>query len=145
MASTGRILVVGLCFGLFFNLLGWVGNNLLLGGDWDAAAALAVNSVELPYSRLAREIVSLVPDFVYGLTMVWLYSGTVDRSTGGTASFVFVYWLATVAIVYLAVVNSKFLPWEVSVKTSLLALILFLPAIWLLPRYIGPADRTPPA
>ena len=136
-SSSTRIVVVGLCFGLFFNLLGWVGNNLLLGEDWHAAGALAANSVQLPYPKLTREIVSLAPDFIYGLTMAWLYSRTSDRSTGGTAKFVFVYWLATVAVVYLAVVNSKLLPWQVSVKTSLLALILFIPAVWLLPRYIG--------
>ena len=140
-ASTGRIVAVGLGAGLFFNILGWLGNNLLLGADWDSASALATNAVTLPYPRLVREIVSLVPDFLFGLTMAWFYSRTVDRTPIGTFKFVLVYWLATVGVLYLAIVNSKLLPWQVCVKTSLLALILFLPAVWLLPRYIPPANE----
>lgn len=137
MVKTPRVLAVGLALGLFFNLLGWIGKNLLLGSDWDAAAKVATNAVQLPYSSLTREIVSLAPDFIYGVTMAWLYSRTVDRSGPGTAKFVLVYWIATVAVVYLAIVNSRMLPWEVSIKTAVLALILFLPSIWLLPRFIG--------
>ena len=132
-----RIIIIGLAFGLVFNIFGWFGKNLWLGEDWDAASRVASNSVELPYPGLVREIISLLPDFIYGVTMVWLYSKTADRSTAGTASFVFVYWLATVAVVYLAIVNSKFLDWEISVKTSLLALVLFAPSILILPRLFG--------
>jgi hypothetical protein len=129
-----KVLITGLLFGVFFNALGWLGNNLWLGADWKRAAASVANEVVLPYSRLAREAISLVFDFVFGITMCWMYARTSDRSFVAAFKFVVVYWLATVGTMYLAIVNSRLLPWEVSLKTSLLALVLFLPAAFILPR-----------
>jgi hypothetical protein len=135
-ASLGRIIGVGLGLGLYMTILGWLGNNLLLGADWDRAGELAANNVVLPYPDLAREIVSLVFDFVYGLTMTWLYSKTGDRSLAFSAKFQSVFWLATLIVFYVAAVNSRFVPWEVAWKTTLLGLVIAIPIVFMLPRLI---------
>lgn len=135
-SSPGRVIAVGLGLGLYMTVLGWLGNNLLLGADWDRAGELAANNVVLPYPDLAREIVSLVFDFVYGLTMAWLYSKTSDRSLGFSAKFQAVFWLATLIVFYVAAVNSRFVPWEVAWKTTLLGLVIAIPIVFVLPRLI---------
>lgn len=140
-ASVSRILTVGLLLGLYMNVFGWLGNNLLLGADWDRAGELAANNVTLPYPRWVREVVSLVFDFSYGLSMTWLYAQTRDRSLKFSFQFAAVFWFATVIVLYVAMVNSRLLPWEVSAKTTLLALAIGVPIIFALPRIIPPADR----
>jgi hypothetical protein len=137
-ASRGRVIAVGLGLGLYMTVLGWLGNNLLLGADWDRAGQLAANNVVLPYSDLAREIVSLVFDFVFGLTMTWLYSKTSDRTTGFSLKFQAVFWLATLVVFYAAAVNSRFVPWEVAWKTTALGLVIAIPIVFVLPRLIPP-------
>jgi hypothetical protein len=134
--STGRVIAVGLGLGLYMTVLGWLGNNLLLGADWDRASALAANNVALPYPDLAREIISLVFDFVYCLTMTWLYSKTSDRSLGFSAKFQFVFWFATLVVFYVAAVNSRFVPWEIAWKTTLLGLLIAVPIVFVIPRLI---------
>jgi hypothetical protein len=135
-ASAGRVIAVGLLLGLYMTVLGWLGNNLLLGGDWDRAGLLAANQVVLPYPDLAREMISLVFDFVYGICMAWLYSKTSDRSLGFSLKFAAVFWTVTVIILYVAVINSRFLPWDVAVKTTLLALAIGVPIVFVLPRVL---------
>jgi hypothetical protein len=135
-ASLGRVIGVGLGLGLYMTVLGWLGNNLLLGADWDRAGELAANNVVLPYPDLAREIVSLTFDFVYGLTMAWLYSKTGDRSLGFSAKFQAVFWLATLIVFYVAAVNSRFVPWEIAWKTTALGLVIAIPIVFALPRLI---------
>jgi hypothetical protein len=135
-ASLGRVIGVGLGLGLYMTVLGWLGNNLLLGADWDRAGELAANNVVLPYPDLAREIISLAFDFVYGLTMAWLYSKTSDRSLGFSAKFQFVFWLATLIVFYVAAVNSRFVPWEVAWKTTVLGLVIAAPIVFVLPRLL---------
>lgn len=135
-ASFGRIIGVGLALGLYMTVLGWLGNNLLLGADWDRAGELAANKVVLPYPDLAREGISLIFDFVFGLTMTWLYAKTSDRSLGFSLKFQMVFWLATVIVFYVAAINSRFLPWEVAAKTTALALAIAVPIVFMLPRLI---------
>lgn len=135
-ASTGRVVTVGLLLGLYMTTLGWLGNNLLLGDDWDRAGELAANAVVLPYPGFVREGISLVFDFVYGLCMAWLYSKTSNRSLGFSFRFAAVFWLVTVITLYVAVVNSRFLPWEIAAKTTLLALAIGVPIVFVLPRVL---------
>lgn len=127
---------MGLALGLYMTALGWLGNNLLLGADWDRASELAANNVELPYPDLAREIISLIFDFFYGLAMTWLYSKTSDRSLVFSTKFQAVFWLTTLGVFYLAAVNSRFVPWEVAWKTTVLGLVIAIPIIFVLPRLI---------
>lgn len=135
-----RIFLIGLALGLYMNLLGWLGNNLLLGSGWDAAGLLITTDVQLPYPPLARELISLAPDFIYGLTMAWLYAQTSDRSLLFSFKFAAVFWTATVGVVYLAIVNSRFLPIEIAVQTTILALAIGAPIVFVLPRLL-PAKR----
>jgi len=59
-----RILRVGLAAGLLMNVLGWIGNQLLLGPLWkDAVQAI----VPVRSRTWVNEVVSLVPDFMYGI------------------------------------------------------------------------------
>jgi hypothetical protein len=134
-----RVIVVGLGLGLYMTVLGWLGNNLLLGADWDRAGEVAANNVVLPYPDLAREIISLLFDFVYCLTMTWLYSKTIDRSIGFSMKFQAVFWFATLVVFYVAAVNSRFVPWEVAWKTTALGLVIVIPIVFLLPRLIPPS------
>jgi hypothetical protein len=140
----GRIVAVGLGLGLYMTVLGWLGNNLLLGADWDRASALGVNNVVLPYPALAREIISLVFDFVFCLGMTWLYAKTSDRSLSFSAKFQLVYWTVTLVVFYAAAINSRFVPWEVAVKTTVLGLTMVIPIIFVMPRLV-PAWRSAPA
>ncbi len=133
-----RVFLVGLGLGFYMNLLGWLGNNLLLGAGWDAAGALISTEVRLPYSPLARELITLAPDFIYGLAMAWLYAQTSDRSIQFSFKFAAVFWTATVGVVYLAIVNSRFLPVDIAVQTTLLALAIGLPIVFALPRLLPP-------
>jgi hypothetical protein len=135
-ASLGRVVIVGLALGLYMTALGWLGNNFLLGAEWDRAGELAANNVVLPYSDLTREIISLTFDFVFCLTMTWLYSKTADRSIGFSVKFQAVFWLATLVIFYVAAVNSRFVPWEIAWKTTVLGLAIAIPIVFLLPRLI---------
>ncbi len=137
-ASAGRVAAVGLLLGLYMTIFGWLGNNLLLGDDWDRAGELAANSVVLPYPDLAREGISLVFDFVYGLCMAWLYAKTSDRSLGFSLRFAAVFWTTSVIVFYAAAVNARFLPWDIAAKTTLLALAIGVPIVFVLPRVLPP-------
>lgn len=47
--SPGRIIWLGFAYGVLFNILGWLGNNLLLGEDWDAANAAVKAGFAAPW------------------------------------------------------------------------------------------------
>lgn len=132
--TVGRAILWGLSYGLFMTVTGWLGNNLLLGVDWDRASQLAANQVVLPYPGIVREIISLVFDFLHMVLLFWIFSRFQDRSFGSALKLTLVFYFATLVIMYLAIVNSRLLPWEVSLKTTLLGLVLALPAAWILPR-----------
>lgn len=50
------IVVWTLIYGLLWNVLGWLGNNLLLGDAWDTVSAQATPGFSPPYSGLVREV-----------------------------------------------------------------------------------------
>jgi membrane associated rhomboid family serine protease len=71
MAGRGHILRAGLAAGLLMNVLGWIGNQLVLGPLWqDAIGAV----VPLRSRTWINEIVSLVPDLIYGIAIAWLFA-----------------------------------------------------------------------
>jgi hypothetical protein len=59
-----RNLRVGLAAGLLMNVLGWIGNQLILGTLWTDAIQ---DVVPLRSRTWVNELVSLVPDFMYGI------------------------------------------------------------------------------
>ena len=121
-----------LIYGVVWNALGWLGNNLLLGSAWDAVSAEATPGFIPPYSGLAREGMTLVPDFIYAFGFVWLFAQMRRQTIAAAISLALVLELFVV-IVYLAMVTSGFLPWLVAAQTSLLALAIFAATAPLLP------------
>lgn len=131
MAAAPRkanVLLWTLVFGVVFNVLGWLGNNMILGADWAAASAGVKAGFAAPWPPIVKEIVSLVSDFIYAFAMVWVFSNAREKSAGFAIKLAFVVWLAGAALTYLVLVNSGFLPLMVAAKTSLLALAIFLAA-----------------
>ncbi len=84
-----------LVFGLFWNILGWLGNNLLLGEAWDAVGARLAPSFAAPWGSLARELVSLASDFVYAFAFVWLFAQVHERTVRSAIGLVLVIFVAT--------------------------------------------------
>lgn len=132
-----RILLVGLLLGFLFNLFGWLGNVFVLGAMWNDATLIFA---DVPWRNSPwRDAVSLVPDFIYGTAIAWLYAG-LSRHYGATAmtglratALVFVVGALTT---YLGVANSAFLSWSLAAATTLLAFVVFLPGAWLVDRLL---------
>lgn len=123
-----NVLLWTLVFGVVFNVLGWLGNNIVLGPDWAAASVGVKAGFAAPWPSLVREAVSLVSDFIYAFAMVWMFSNAREKTAAFAVTLAFVVWLAGAALTYLVLVNSGFLPLMIAAKTSLLALGIFLAA-----------------
>jgi hypothetical protein len=127
-----RILWSGLILGFFLNLAGWLGNVLLLGPMWEAAFALV--PVTAWRSSPLRDVISLLPDFVYGIAICWTYAGLAPRYGRSVATalrataLVFTVGALTT---YVGIANSGLLPWTIASATTLLALVTFVPGAWL--------------
>jgi hypothetical protein len=132
--NTRSIVTWTLVFGLLWNALGWAVNVFLLGGAWDEAGARLVPDFAPPWSALTHELLSFVSDFVYAFAFVWLFARGSDRSVASSIKLVVLLWLAGAAMTYLAIVNAGFLPWEIAVQSSLLALAIFVVTAPLLPK-----------
>jgi hypothetical protein len=128
-----QLLLWTLAFGLLWNALGWLGNNLLLGAAWDAVSTRLAPDFAAPWGGLARELVSLVSDFVYAFAFVWLFARLHERTVRSAIGLVLVVWLAGAATTYLAIVNSGFLPVRIAMQTGILALVIFVATAPLLP------------
>lgn len=131
--SARALAVWTLIYGVLWNALGWAGNNLLLGAAWDAAGAQATPGFSPPYAGVAREAMTLLPDFIYAFAFVWLFGRMRAQTPGGAVALIMVIWLAGAVVTYLAMVTSGFLPWLLAVETSALALVIFLATAPILP------------
>ncbi len=127
-ASRIRIWTVGLLTGVLLNVTGWVGNNFVLGGLWrDVGTPLS----SVPWRQsVGRDVLSFVPDFIYGVAIVWLIVAIRPRSHDYRSAA----WRAGlfVAIVggittYFAIANSGFIPWRLAVASFVLVLGTKLP------------------
>jgi uncharacterized membrane protein len=142
-----RILWSGLILGLLLNFLGWIGNVFLLGPAWEAAFL----SVPVTAWRGSpwRDVISLLPDFVYGIAICWAYAGLAPRYGRSVATalrataLVFAVGALTT---YVGIANSGLLPWTLAAATTLLALVTFVPGAWLahalMRNHGGPARAT---
>ena len=131
-----KILLWTLVFGVMFNLLGWLGNNLLLGDDWDLANAGVEMGYNPPWSPLVKEIITVVSDFVFAFSIISLFAIAGKRTVGTALKLAGLVWVVGVAILYLVLVNSGFLPIDIAWKTSLLALAIFVLGAPILPLVI---------
>ena len=134
-----RVLSTGLLAGLAMNVFGWLGNQLWLGREWDAAIAGSSFAADRVRS-LWNEVGSLAPDFVYGLAFAWLFS-VLARAYGPSRRLAYasavVLWLVAIATPLLGTANSSLVPWRVTLLTLALALVIMLPLAELLWRRIG--------
>lgn len=123
------MLSTGLLAGLTMNVFGWLGNQLWLGAEWDAAIAgstFAENRVR----TLWNEVGSLAPDFVYGMALAWLFivmARSLGPSRGVAYSAALILWLVAIATPLLGTANASLVPWRVTLLTLLLALAIMLP------------------
>ena len=130
-----RILWSGLTVGLLLNVLGWIGNVFVLGPMWQEAFSGVTTTSwrDSPW----RDVISLVPDFIYGIAICWLYTALAARYGASFATalrasaLVFVVGAFTT---YLGIANSGLLPWDLAAATTLLAFVVFLPGAWLVDR-----------
>lgn len=139
-----RIALATVVMGLLLNAWGWAGNVFLLGDLWERAAQAAPPPLTSPFPGLARELASFVSDFVFAFVWTCIYALILPawrRSPMGLAwTTALLVWLGGVPMTYLGVVNSGYLPSDVAVATSLLALAGFVILAPLMPRLL-PARR----
>lgn len=134
-----RVLSTGLLAGLAMNVFGWLGNQLWLGDEWDAAIAgspFAVTRVR----TIWHELGSLAPDFIYGLAFAWLFA-VLARAFGPSRRLAYeaalVVWLVAIATPLLGTANASLMPWRVTILTLTLALGIMLPLSELIWRRLG--------
>ncbi len=123
-----KIIWVGLLIGFLLNLTGWLGNNILLGSMWEEVG-ISLDQSEWR-SSIWRDIFSLLPDFLYGLAIAWLYDKF--RSiypTFFSASIragLFVSLVGGITT-YFAIANSGFIPWSLTIASFGLVLATKIP------------------
>ena len=134
-----RVLSTGLLAGLVMNVFGWLGNQLWLGREWDAAIAGSPFAVARTRT-IMHEVGSLAPDFVYGLALAWLF---VVLARGFGPSRLLAYaaavslWLVAIATPLLGTANASLVPWRVTLLTLALALGIMLPVSEFIWRRLG--------
>lgn len=134
-ATRLRTLGLGLGIGALLNLLGMLGNGILLDDAWAAAMPVRPDGAMTGWLSVA---VSLVSDFVFGLAFVWLYGAIVPRFGVGFATAwraALLIWALGVAVPYLGVVRIGWLPAGIVIATCAVALVSFAPAAWLVQRF----------
>ena len=135
--SLSRISWIGLLLGFLLNLTGWLGNNILLGSMWE--------SVTVPdysdswRSTIWREAFSLLPDFLYGMALVWLCArlrqvySSMAAATLRAGLFVSLVGGVTT---YFAIANSGFILWPLAFASFGLVLATKLPLAYFAGRLL---------
>lgn len=135
---TRRIVVAGLTAGLLMNVFGWLGNQLLLGAEWDRAIAGSAFAATRTRT-LWHELGSLLPDFVYGLALAalcGLAARALSRSRLVTYAMAVSLWAVAIATPLFGTANASLIPWRVTWLTTLLALVIMLPVAEVVHRLV---------
>jgi hypothetical protein len=126
--EASRILAIGLLIGLLLNLTGWLGNNFLLRDMWKEIGT-AVSSVAWRDS-IWRDVLSFVPDLVYGIAICWLYvklrPNYVNALSASLRAGLFVAIVGGITT-YFAIANSGFIPWRLTLASFVLVFVTKLP------------------
>ncbi len=77
--NTGRVILGGLVAGLVFNVLEFLLNGLILGGQW----ASTMEQYNMPMPGAGFYVWIILWAFVAGLLLVWLYAGLRPRFGAG--------------------------------------------------------------
>ena len=123
-----RAILIGLVVGFLLNLTGWLGNNIILGSMWDD---LGDSLTPVPWREsIWSDVFSLVPDFVYGLAIVWMivkirtmYASTISASVSVGVFISLVGGVTT----YFAIANSGFVPWKLAFASFVLVITCKVP------------------
>ena len=133
-----RVFSTGLLAGLVMNVFGWIGNQLWLGREWDAAIA-GSGFAAARERTLWNEVGSLGPDFVYGIALAWLCV-VAAKAYGNSRSIAYraagLLWLVAIATPLLGTANASLVPWRVTILTLLLALVIMIPVTELVWRRV---------
>lgn len=133
--------------GVVLNLGGWIGNVLLLGPMWERAVAIAPPPLSSPFSPTVHAVLQFVSDFVFAFVLCLLYSLTRPGWRKSTFALAFIcgilVWLGGVPMCYLGLVNGGYLPAQVSIATSTLALATFILTAPLLPVLLRVRSESP--
>lgn len=133
-----RVLSTGLLAGLLMNIFGWLGNQLWLGREWDAAIAGSAFAATRERT-LWNELGSLAPDFVYGIALAWLCV-LCAKALGDSRAIAYraagLLWLVAIATPLLGTANASLVPWRVTLLTLVLALVIMLPVTELVWRRV---------
>jgi len=134
-----RVFSTGLQAGLLMNIFGWLGNQLWLGREWDAAVAGSAFAASRQRT-LWNEVGSLAPDFVYGIALAWLCwicAKALGESRGVSYGAAGMLWFVAIATPLLGTANASLVPWRVTALTLLLALGIMLPVTELVWRRVA--------
>jgi len=135
--NRARIVGLGLGIGILLNILGALGNGLILREAW--AEAIPVRP-EKAMTGWLSVVIALTSDFIFGPALVWLYAAMLPRfgATFATAArAAILIWILGVAVPYLGIVRIGWLPAGVVAGTCGVALLSFAPAAWLTVRFYG--------
>ena len=136
-----RVFVAGLAAGAVLNVVGWLGNQLVLGRMWKDTIQTVV---PLRSRTWVNEVVSLLPDFVYGVALAWLFALLVQAGASRSQAVLKASaWVCAVGAMttVLGIWNSGFIPPELAISTTLLAMLTFVPAGWLVSRMLPPSSQ----
>jgi hypothetical protein len=129
-----QVLKTALVNGFLLNLFGWIGNAIILKGEWREAQSMITFISPLNISGPFREVLTLVPDFIYGYGMIiiYLYIGTLEgfsrKARMQTILIAFLFGLFTT---YFGLVTANLLPLRIACLTTAWGLLTFFPAFWI--------------
>lgn len=130
-----RILGLGLVIGVYLNIMGALGNGLLLKNAWALAIPVRPENTMTGWPSV---LVSLLSDFIFGPAIVWLYASIKPRFGDGFTTAMraaMIIWILGVAVPYLGIVRIGWLNAGITAATSAVALVSFVPAAWLAARF----------
>jgi hypothetical protein len=135
--ALGRIVWIGLLVGFLLNLSGWLGNNFLLGAMWETVIVPDYSASWR--GSLWREVFSLLPDFLYGMALVWLCARLRPLYSSMTAATlragIFVSLVGGLTT-YFAIANSGFIMWPLAFASFVLVLATKLPLAYFAGRLL---------
>lgn len=135
-----QLLFATILVGFMLNLTGWAGNVFILGSMWEHAGTLAPPPMRSPFSPTVHAILQFVSDFVFAFVLCLVYRLALTGWRGSKLQLAFlcgvIVWLGGVPMTYLGLVNGGYLPAEISIATTILALATFFIVAPLLPWLI---------
>ena len=143
--STRRVILVGLLVGLVLNVLGGIGNSTLLREAWREAVPHTPVSALSTSQLIFGTALATVSDFIFAIAFCWVYVAIQPRYGPGISTATraaVLIWIVGVVVFYIAEVSSGTTPLGLSVATTTLALVTFVPAVWIAWKLLTEAKET---